>query len=108
MNAFAIGLIISYIAIKTGSIIPCILYHLTHNTLSVLHLYLNSVPDSQRWLTEQIFYQDKQQIFHYQPTFIFAASLVAVGVMVYYVRLPLQLSPAESLQRAIQRPSDHD
>ena len=108
MNAFVIGLIISYLAIKTSSIIPCVLYHLTHNTLSVLHLYLDSVPDSRRWLLEQIFYQDKQQVFHYQPTFIIVASLVAVGVMAYYVRRPLHLSPAESLQRAIQHPSDHD
>ena len=34
--AFAVGLLIGYIAIQTNSIIPCMVYHLVHNSLPVL------------------------------------------------------------------------
>ena len=33
---FFVGLVIGYIAVRTASIIPCILFHFTHNATSVL------------------------------------------------------------------------
>ena len=36
INAFVVGVLIGYLAVQTGSIIPCILFHLTHNSLAML------------------------------------------------------------------------
>jgi sodium transport system permease protein len=36
ISACAVGVILGYLAVQTGSLLPCILFHLTHNGLTVL------------------------------------------------------------------------
>ena len=47
--AFLLGLVIGYIAVQTGSLLPGMLYHMTHNSLMVLTLALTSRERSNRY-----------------------------------------------------------
>ena len=38
---FGVGMILGVIAVRTGSLIPCILYHAVHNGITVLFSYIN-------------------------------------------------------------------
>jgi sodium transport system permease protein len=36
LAACAVGMVLGYVAVQTGSLVPCVLFHLTHNSLTVL------------------------------------------------------------------------
>jgi sodium transport system permease protein len=36
LGACAVGMVLGYLAVQTGSLLPCMLFHLTHNSLAVL------------------------------------------------------------------------
>ena len=36
LTAFALGLVIGYLAVKTGSLLPCMLFHFVHNSLQLV------------------------------------------------------------------------
>ncbi len=107
LNACILGIVIGYIAVKSRSILPCILYHLTHNTISVLHSRLDPGTDSGGGLADWIFLLDAQQQYQYQPTVLLVGSCIAACILLYYIRLPLHLSPAEALRKATQDSLDH-
>ncbi|MEM7456169.1 MAG: ABC transporter permease subunit/CPBP intramembrane protease [Planctomycetota bacterium] len=49
---FFVGIVLGWIAIRTGSILPCILYHGTHNGLTVMLSYITPATLAQsKWLS---------------------------------------------------------
>ncbi|HIA18229.1 MAG TPA: CPBP family intramembrane metalloprotease [Planctomycetes bacterium] len=107
LNAFAIGLVIGYIAVKTGSLLPCILYHLTHNTITLFYSRLDSAGNTDNRFVDWIFYQDAQGQYHYELLFLAITCCIAAAALFYYIRLPGQLSATESLHKTNQQPADH-
>jgi len=99
LNAFAMGLIIGYIAIKTGSLLPCILYHLTHNTITLFYSRLDTSSQHSSQFIEWIFYQDTQKQYQYELSVLAITGCVAAAILFYYIRLPGQPSRAESLHQ---------
>jgi sodium transport system permease protein len=101
LSAFAVGLIIGYVAVKTGSVLPGMFYHATHNSLSVL---MSRVSESSlesypilRWL-----YQPAGEgQFAYHPAAIVIASLLAAALLVWLRYLPYRRTPEERLQEAL-------
>jgi len=107
LNACILGIVIGYIAVKSRSILPCILYHLTHNTISVLHSRLKPGTAPGGGLTDWIFVLDAQNQIQYQLVVLVLGSCIAAGILLYYIRLPLHLSPTEALHKATQGSIDH-
>jgi sodium transport system permease protein len=107
LNACILGIVIGYIAVKSRSILPCILYHLTHNTISVLHSRLDPGTAPGGGLADWIFVLDAQNQYQYQLVVLVLGSCIAAGILLYYIRLPLHLSPAEALHKATQDSIDH-
>jgi sodium transport system permease protein len=108
LNAFAMGLVIGYIAVKTGSLFPCILYHLTHNSITLFYSRLDSNGTTDSKFVDWIFYQDPQQQYHYELPVLAISCCVAAAIFFYYKRLPGQLSAAESLQQENQQPAYYE
>ena len=102
------GLIIGYIAVKTGSLLPCILYHLTHNTITLFYSRLDSTGNAGYGFVDWIFYQDAQGQYHYELPVLAITGCVAAAILFYYIRLPWQLSTAESLHQTNQQLADHE
>jgi len=92
INALILGLLLGYMAIQTGSIWPCILFHLVYNSSSVLLL-----PDYSEFVsTRPIIWA------------LFVAGSVAVTCLLLYglQRLPYRRTREEDLVEAIRRESN--
>ncbi len=106
--AFLLGLVLGYIAVQTGSLLPSILYHVTHNGLLVLTMFftpttladhpalgyvLRKAPDGEGYLCNL-------------PAVV-VGGLLAAALFLWFRRLPYQKSAEESLQEAIEHHASH-
>ncbi|HVU87484.1 MAG TPA: ABC transporter permease subunit/CPBP intramembrane protease [Pirellulales bacterium] len=102
--AFLLGLVVGYIAVQTGSLLPGMFYHVTHNSLMVLTLavtaesfekypalgyLMKNAPDGEGYLANGYT--------------VIAAGLVAVVLLNWFRRLPYAKSAEESLEEAIKQ-----
>ncbi|HYO26405.1 MAG TPA: ABC transporter permease subunit/CPBP intramembrane protease [Lacipirellulaceae bacterium] len=98
--ASAAGLVIGYLAIQTGSLWPCIVYHAAHNSLPTLLQQLASAagPESMdaRWL-----WGDEPPI--YQNSVVAACAFLAAGILWWLHTLSYRRTPEEQLEEARQR-----
>ena len=93
LTAFVLGLIIGYIAVQTGSLLPGVLFHLVNNSLSLLVPSLAEQYPELRWL---VTIADGGIAYHPAVT---VAAFVAVAAMLYWFRsLPFQASAEEQLE----------
>lgn len=102
LSACVVGIVIGYVAVKTGSIFPGMLYHIVHNGSSVLLTrvtpdLLESYP-----LLKLVFVPDSETGEHfYRLPFAVAAALVGLCLMWWFKSLPYHRSAEESLQEAL-------
>ncbi len=89
---FVIGLVLGLIAIQTKSILPCILFHLTHNSLAVLLSQANRTVVEQSPVLRQYLYSTDGQNYQY-ATFP-AILMTVVGVMLIIWFLQLDTKPS--------------
>jgi sodium transport system permease protein len=112
LTACAIGVVIGYIAVQTSSIWPCMAYHLTHNSLSVLAARVTPESLDQapllRWL---VFDPASRTVpgaeaaaqagieFHWPVVLV--GSLVAVAVLYWFRCIPWKRTAEEELTEAL-------
>lgn len=102
--AFLLGLVIGYIAVQTGSLLPGMLYHVTHNSLMVLTLAVTSESLEKYPLLGYLMRKAPDgEGFIANGYTVVVAGLVAVVLLNWFRRLPYAKSPEESLQEAIQQ-----
>ncbi len=104
LSAFFVGMVIGYVAVKTGSLWPGVLYHLVHNSLG---LALGRIPPAAIEANEflrLIFVTIDGQVTYRIPTAIVAA-LLAAGVLWWLKSLPYHRSAEERLQEALDHQS---
>jgi sodium transport system permease protein len=102
--AFVVGVVLGYIAVKTGSILPAIAYHFTHNALSVIaqrvtddlvldHPYLRLIyeraSDGEGW--------------GYSNSATAIATLVGIAILLWYKSLPYEPTREEALVESRDR-----
>lgn len=105
LSAFVVGMVIGYVAVKTGSLWPGVLYHLTHNGLSVLMGRVTPEAIRTNSLLRLIFDASPEGDVSYSiPTAIVAAALAAV-VLLWLKSLPYHHSAEERLQEALDNQS---
>jgi sodium transport system permease protein len=102
MTTCVIGVVIGYLAVQTGSLLPCVLFHFTNNALVVLlsridSTTLRSVP-ALAWLLRET--EDGGMDFRW-PVFVVSA-VVSVGLLFWFRRLPYNQYEEERLQEAIE------
>jgi len=102
LGACVVGIVIGYVAVKTGSLWPGVLYHLVHNSLSVLLSRLS--PDAVaadpilRLLFESA--EGAEQVV-YRPATALVAALLAAGILWWLKSLPYHHSAEERFQEAL-------
>ncbi len=119
LSAFVVGLIIGYIAVKTNSIWPAMVFHLVHNSLMVLLSRLplteagqNSlmslvlVPADEAfapwpWLARLMAETMKGEQLVYHPVAAGLALAGAAAIALWLKRLPYHASAEEQLQDAL-------
>ncbi len=110
--AGVVGLILGFLAVQTGSIVPPILYHMTHNALGLLPTLLTPERVERYPVLEWIFKlspaegnlpQLPDNGLIYTPGMLVVGSLLALSVIVRLWQLPLEATAEETLHDAICR-----
>lgn len=103
LSAFGVGLVLALIAVRTGSLIPCIAFHLAHNSLTVLLGRVSSEPDSlpgwATWVLQPSGNVDLE--IGYTTPAIVASVILSALLLTWFHRLPYERSAEETLEQRI-------
>jgi sodium transport system permease protein len=102
LGACVVGIVIGYLAVKTGSLWPGVLYHLVHNSLSVLLARLSPDAVAADPILRLLFVSAEggEQVV-YRPAAALVAALLAAGILWWLKSLPYHHSAEERFQEAL-------
>jgi sodium transport system permease protein len=105
--ACLMGMIIGFIAIQTGSLLPGVLFHVIHNSMALLvQQFAPALRTEHAWLSWLMHDASEQGQLYAWP--VVAVSLTVSGALLYWFhKLPYAHTPEESLQEAIEHQSAH-
>jgi sodium transport system permease protein len=103
ISAAVVGVVLAYLAVKTGSLLPGIVFHVVHNTLglSVL-LTAGAAIDREAWWLKA-----GSVALSYRWTMIVVGTLLSLVILRWFRRLPHDLTPEERLHEAMTGPAAH-
>jgi sodium transport system permease protein len=101
-----LGLVIGYIAVQTGSLLPCILFHLTHNALMFATLQLPELAERAHPLSALLRQPGPDQVVYTWPVVV-VCGLAALLPLAWFQRLPYAASKEEQLSDARARQPRH-
>jgi sodium transport system permease protein len=106
LSAAALGTVIGYIAVQTGSLIPCMLFHVTYNGIMFATPLLPSL--AQKFPAIGMLFHEKgpEQILYNWPVLAFCAA-AAIVPFVWLHRLPYQATREEQIGDARARQQHH-
>jgi sodium transport system permease protein len=91
MITFGVGMILGIIAYQTRSIIPCILFHMTHNSLAVLLSSADAVVVENSPILGPLLFSADGQSYQYAIVPGILMSVVGVLLVVWFIRLDSNL-----------------
>jgi hypothetical protein len=83
---FVVGMILGVIAIKTRSLIPCILYHATHNSITVLLPKVDAMVVEGSPVLPWVLYTNDGTVWQYSVLPGVAMTLGGVLLMTWFIR----------------------
>jgi sodium transport system permease protein len=103
--ACLLGMIIGYVAIQTGSLLPGILFHIVHNSMAlVVGQCLPDVGRQHAWLTWAVRESpDHGQLYRWP--LIVASVVASAGILLWFRRLPYSHTIEESRHETIEHQS---
>jgi sodium transport system permease protein len=106
LSAAALGIVIGYIAVQSGSLVPCMLFHVMYNGLMFLTPFLPQWAE-QRPALKSLFHESEPgQILYNTP--VVAVCLVGAAVLLFWLRrLPYQATREEQISDARARQPHH-
>lgn len=102
LSAAAIGMVIGYVAVQTGSIIPCMLFHMTYNGLMFATQYWPSLIERQPALAKLFREPGSNQLLYSWPVIV-AGLAGATLLLLWLRRLPYQATREEQISDARSR-----
>lgn len=102
LTATITGILIGYLAVRTGSLYPAMVYHFAHNSLVVMTSRLSpelleEIP-AMRWI---FVVRDESLLYHWAIALLSGG--LALGILLWFRRLPMRSSLEEELTRAWDR-----
>jgi len=92
--ACLLGLVLGLVAVRSGSLLPCLTFHLIHNTLSLLA----AQPGAFSWLGELVEAGEDGPTFGWPV--IIVSGLLSALILVWFRRLPYPKTREEALEAA--------
>jgi sodium transport system permease protein len=102
MSAAALGLVLGYLAVQTGSLVPCMVFHLAYNGLMFVALKLPEWAQQHPALGS-LFHQPAADEIVYNWPVVVACALAAMAVLAWFNRLPYQATREEQISDARAR-----
>ena len=99
-----VGIILGVVAVQTRSIIPCMIYHVTHNSLTlILSMIAPSRIESSPVLRNVVHSPDGNG-FEYTTFATVALAVIACGILVWFLKLDVEEpeTPAVELDESIE------
>jgi sodium transport system permease protein len=102
LAAAVVGLVLGYLAVQCGSLLPAMVFHLTHNSLGVL---LSRVtPETAQNLHWLVRTSESSVAPHaYRWPVLLAGTVFSLALLFYFQGLPHVRSPEEQLHEALSR-----
>lgn len=109
MTAFAVGVVLGYVAVQTGSLLPGILFHGVYNSLSLLMAIKLPAWAESTWLQQhpmghaffREFFRGTAEGYSYQWPAVAISFCLTAAALSWFRRLPYEISPEEALQEAL-------
>jgi sodium transport system permease protein len=95
------GVIIGYLAVQTGSLLPCMLFHMTHNGLALASSKLSEESVRAYPALEWLVAEAGSEGYVYQWHVVAAGGLIAAAILLWLRTLPYAKTAEEALQEAI-------
>jgi sodium transport system permease protein len=106
LAAAAVGVVLGYVAVQTGSLVPCILFHLTYNGLMFGTAWLMDLSrDWPSWAAP--FHQPGPGEVVYHWPVVAICGLAALVPLRWFHRLPYQATREEEISEARARQPHH-
>ncbi len=102
LMAVVMGVVIGYVAVQSGSILPCILLHLTNNSLVLVHALLPDAVARWPWIAWFVTPGDRGAYVYGWPT-VLLGGFVAAYLLFWFSRLRYAKTAEEELQENIDR-----
>lgn len=100
LTACMVGMVLGYLAIQTGSLLPCIAYHLTHNTLSmVMAIAVPKLIEAYPGLS--FLFSLGEAEMRYQWPAVAVGLVMGIGILNWFRNLPYEHTKEEALQEAL-------
>jgi len=112
INATALGLVIGFIAVQTGNLLPCIVFHFVHNSL--VHLSSRVTPELLDQIAEKyprlellfdsMYVQVQGSDGHiYSPWVVAVGGILTIALLLFFRALPYRMTEEEGLRRVIDQ-----
>lgn len=105
--ACLVGLVLGYLAVQSGSIFPCIVFHVAHNSLAVLNSRLTPVMFDNVHGLEALIIPGKNGGCTYPWSVVLFGTFAGLLLLVWFGLLPYLKTPEEELRQAITRGKAH-
>jgi sodium transport system permease protein len=96
MITFVVGMVLGLIAVQTKSILPCILFHLTHNSLAVLLSKADASVVEHSPFLGQLLYSSDGQNYQYGIVPGILMSIIGIMLIAWFIRLDGNQSEGQS------------
>ena len=106
IGAAVLGLVLGYLAVQSGSLVPCMLFHLTYNGLMFGAAQLFAKADNGSVLNHLV-QPGAEGEFLYRWPVVVVAGVLAVGLLAWFHRLPHGVTEEELLDEVRGRQSQH-
>lgn len=106
LSAAALGMVIGYLAVQTGTIVPCMLLHATYNAIMFSMQLWPAAAERYPTLGKLIYQPEPDQILYQWP--IQALCVAGVAALLWWLhRLPYQATREEQISDARSRQPHH-
>jgi sodium transport system permease protein len=108
--ACLMGMVLGFLAVQSESILPCIAFHMAHNSLAVLNSRLTPAILENAGL-KYILVTDKNGGCAYSWSVVIFGALAGLLILAWFAMLPYRRTPEEEIQKAIavgEPPVDKD
>jgi sodium transport system permease protein len=100
-----IGVVLGYIAVQTGSLLPGICFHATHNALALMPTWIGPEQMAKYPILDWMYAEHSQETYLYSTPVVAAGLFLALVLLYWLHRLPYRRTPEEARQEAIARQS---
>ncbi|MBS0211508.1 MAG: CPBP family intramembrane metalloprotease [Planctomycetes bacterium] len=105
--ASLVGVVIGYLAVQSGSILPGMLFHVTHNSLALLSTQVTPALRENHPRLAWLLMDPRSEGFPYSPVAVGFGVLLAALVLFWFRSLPYRRTDEELLQEALEQQTSH-